>query len=78
MAITDTQIRALRGEARRAKDIVQVIICTIALGEREDLADDYSGGGHGRDELREIAGWLHASEDDARAECERVIAAAQG
>lgn len=88
-AITDSQIRALRGEARAAGDFVQFVICSVALGERDDLdgdaselgADgrpDYSGGGHSRSELEQISTWLDATQEDAWAECARVIAGAQG
>jgi hypothetical protein len=87
--ITDSQIRALRSEARAAGDFVRFVICSVALGERNELdgdaselgADgrpDYSGGGHSRSELEQISTWLDATQEDAWAECARVIAAAQG
>jgi hypothetical protein len=80
--ITDSQIRALRTEARNASDFVQAVICDVALEEvdtsdpdalDEDGLPDYSGGGHSAGDLAKIRRWLRATADDARAECERVI-----
>jgi len=83
--ITDRQIRTLRTEADAAGDIVQAVICRVALDDlecSEDEADadglpDYSGGGHGAEEMRQIRAALRLSVDEARAKCARVIADAR-
>jgi hypothetical protein len=85
--VTDRQIRTLQAEADTAGDIVQAVICRVALDDLEcsdDEADadglpDYSGGGHSTEELRQIHAALRLSVDEARAKCARVIrdAAAQ-
>ena len=86
--VTDRQIAQLRREARDAHDLIAEIICDVALGggdttEVNDETDDgegypdYSGGGHDRADLDKIRGWLRSSQDEARAECARMIAAAQ-
>lgn len=85
--VTDAQIKALRGEAAEAGDVAQRILCDIALDGEDSLYDeecldadgrpDYSGGGHSRGELRAIEEALRMTQDEARAECARVIAEAQ-
>ena len=80
--ITDSQIRTLRAEADTAGDIVQAVICRVALDDLEcsdaeadeDGLPDYSGGGHSAEEMRQIHRALRLSIDEARAECARVIA----
>lgn len=82
MSITDRDISSLRQSAGVAGDIIQVVICNVALGEvdvsdedalDEDGLPDYSGGGHDADDLRKIRAWLRSSQEEAWAECERVI-----
>ena len=83
---TENQISALRAEARNAGDIVQVVMCDVALDEVDHDADctdadglpDYSGGGHSAREVEQIRRWLRSSQEDAWAECVRVIEAGQG
>jgi hypothetical protein len=82
--ITDKQIRILREEATAAGDVVQAVICRVALDDlecNEDEADadglpDYGGGGHSAEEMRQIRAALRLSIDVARAECARIIASA--
>lgn len=86
MDITDRDIKALRSEARAAGDYVQVVVCDVALDEVEVTEEnddgegypDYSGGGHSDRDLAAIRRWLRASQDDARAECARVVTAGRG
>ena len=71
--LTDTQIQALRAEAREAGDTLQVVICEIALGDANwtdggwlnDNATGFSPG-----ELDELQAY---TVDSAREECLRVI-----
>lgn len=66
--ITETQMRALRNEAGEASDYVQVAICDLALDGSFDR-DDYTT--LDRAESDRVAGM---TQDDAIAECVRVIA----
>jgi len=85
--ITAKQIGALREEAIGAGDIAQRILCDMAIDGEDSQYDaecldeegrpDYSGGGHDADELRAIRRALRMSQDEARAECGRVIANAR-
>ena len=83
--ITESQIRTLRAEARAAGDDIQAVICDVALDEvntsdpstlDEDGLPDYSSGGHSVSDLRKIRAWLRSSQEDAWAECVRIIAEA--
>jgi len=84
--ITDDDIRALRLEAREHDDVAQRILCDIALDGEDSEYDpecldadgrpDYSGGGHGWQEPA-IHRALRTSQEEARAECERVIRSAR-
>ena len=77
--VTDAQIRALRSEAAQAGDVAQTVICDLATGDL-DLDGDKSASRLAqvvdtypaltRDECRRIA---DMSEDEARAECARVL-----
>lgn len=81
--LTDRQIEQLCAEAGQAGDTAQRILCDIALtGEDsqydadcldEDGRPDYSGGGHSPSDLRAIRAALRMTQDEARAECARVI-----
>jgi hypothetical protein len=73
-AITDQQIRALRREALQADDIQQAAICDVAL--HEWTVSDALLALEPWDATRRIA---DLTQDEARAECARVIrdAAAQ-
>lgn len=80
--ITNTQIRALRAEAASAGDTAQRILCDIALDGEDSYVDsegrpDYSDSGYSECELRAIRAALRMTQDEARAECERVISDAQ-
>lgn len=66
--ITDAQMRALRNEAAQAADFVQVAICDLALDGTFNR-DDYTT--LDRAESDRVAGM---TQDDAIAECARVIA----
>lgn len=72
--VTDRQIRTLRAEADAAGDLAQAMICALALGGPDALAGAEPGTEADRLLLTGI------SQDEARAECARVIAdaAAQG
>lgn len=78
MTITTRQIRELRNAAGSASDLVMAHICSVALDEQEPVTtaaafeDRYGGGGFGRDEQRKIM--AIESQEQAWAECERVIA----
>lgn len=70
--ITDDQIRALAHEASKAGDGEQYVICQRALTTDDAWDhDDWTGGG-------ESAAFYHRladmTQDEARAECARVIA----
>jgi hypothetical protein len=65
MTITDTQIHGLRSEAANHGDTLQEAICLRALGA--DPSDAEPG--------MDLAA-LTMTVDEARAECERVIASA--
>jgi hypothetical protein len=67
--ITNQQIRALRTEAAKAGDLMQVAICERALGWMWIEVTNLS-----TDEDRRVQG---LTVDEARAECARVISAAQ-
>lgn len=81
-------IAALRTAAAEHDDIVQRIICDMALDGEDSLYDadcldedgrpDYSGGGHSPRELAAIRRALRMTQDEARIECARVIAAGRG
>lgn len=66
ITITDEQIKQLRDEATNAGDDEQVEICDRALTRDDDLLDQ---DGHSIP----LSDW---TQDEARAECERVIAEA--
>ena len=73
---TDRRIRLLRAEARRAGDYLQVAICNLALGatlagEPVEEGEDYSGSGW---PLEDVARMTAMTEDEAEAECLRVLA----
>ena len=70
--ITDQQIEALRAEAAAAGDLEQAAICDWALGHAD------AGDIEERDTLEpsEQARVLAMTPEQARAECARVIAAA--
>lgn len=70
--ITESQIRQLRSEAAR-RDAAQVIVCDVALGEAIDL-DDYAIDAHERVACERAA---EMTQEQAAAECARVIAQAQ-
>lgn len=69
--ITDRQIRILRAEAAAAGDPDQIAYCDLALDGEIDL-DDYTGL-----DRETIAALRNMSQEDARAECAQVIAAAR-
>lgn len=71
-SITDDQISALRTEAAAAGDLDQVAICDHALGVEPTAP--YVVRDDGRLWLSDYASVL--TREQARAECERVIAAA--
>ena len=72
--ITNRQIRTLRAEAGAAGDLAQVAICVLALGGPDALAGAEPG------TEADLLLSTGMSQDEARAECARVIAdaAAQG
>lgn len=71
--ITDNQIRALRSEALDAGDLRQAMICDLALGGPRALRQS---DGSAPDPGTEAAELLEEgmTQDEARAECARVIA----
>lgn len=70
-AVTVPQIEALRNEARQAGDALQVIVCDIALDEHDgSTADDYVLDRH---EATRLAATLAMTQEQAWAECVRVI-----
>lgn len=72
-AVTVPQVEALRHEARMAGDWMQRIVCDIALDEHDGgTADDYTScdGRRDRERLVEI---LAMTQEQAWAECVRVI-----
>lgn len=82
-ALNDRQIRALRAEALQAGDLAQTVICDLAMGEMDldgaedgprlaQVVDTYPA--LTREECRRVAAM---SQDEARAECARVISAAE-
>ncbi len=69
--LTDEQIEALRAEAAAAGDTAQRVICCIALDGRQDADGvdilDY-------EDVTLRTALQDMTQDDARAECARVIA----
>ena len=70
MTVTNAQIRTLRNDAARAGDLEQEALCVLALGGLDALADAEPGTEHDRLSRK------GTTQDEARAECERVIDAA--
>lgn len=71
--VTDEQIKALATEAADFGDDMQVLICTVAIeGAIDSYEDRFGGGGHRvtRDQIERLEAM---TQDDARAECARVI-----
>lgn len=77
MAITDKQIKSLKVEAHEAGDDMQELVCTIALEGAIESYEERFGGGGWRLSAAQIKRLEGMSEDQARAECERVIREAQ-
>jgi len=69
--ITDRDIRALRYEAETAGDLDQAALCVLALGGTRSL--EGAEPGTAQAELLDRG----TTQDEARAECERVIRDAQ-
>ncbi len=72
--ITDEKIRALRGEAEKAGDLRQAMICVLALGGSRALRGHDGGPDAGTDAYDLLEEGM--TQDEAREECERVIAGA--
>lgn len=79
--LTDTMILGLRDEAGSAGDLVQKMICDMALGREEPVPgaaeweERFGGGGFSHDEemrMRRVS-----SQDDARKMCAEAINAAR-
>lgn len=62
--LTESDIRALRSEAAEDGDVVMIVLCRRALGERVDW-EDYSGGGHSRSEMTLIRDAAEISQTEA-------------
>lgn len=77
-SIAFAQVRGLRREAVEAGDIVQQVICDVALGEADDeTVEDYSGGGHSVREMRGISDALEMTQEQAWQACADAINARQ-
>ncbi len=78
--LKDSQIETLRREAREHGDDAQDVICTIALegalGGAAGFEERFGGGGL-RLSSRDMDRVVSMTQDSARTECARVIAAAE-
>ena len=73
--LTDEQISHLRGEAARAGDLAQIVVCDRALGGTDDRDDYMTPEPHERASVERA---LDMTQEEARIECARVIAEAEG
>lgn len=75
--ITDEQIETLRDEAAQAGDLAMVAICDVALAQQLDEIAEVDDSVRGALEAKGIIPEHVNADVKARAECARVIAAAQ-
>lgn len=70
--LTETEIETLATEAAEHDDIVLVVLCRRALGHRVDW-QDYTGGGHSRQEIAAIRTAARVSTGAALERCAAAI-----